>query len=164
MKKKLFVVLSTKCTSYIIGNQDSKLILHIFHVSPPLMPVYNYYFLFRLTHRLSVQSGLHDWAPPSTDHLPILNSYIDGLHAPRPIQIPIIGEIGNLLGKWMEKESGISCLRAKQKDPEVIMVTRTEHKRILSSGFPQIEAGLYTILLIKTYFDADFRMVLLVGT
>jgi len=39
----------------------------------------------RLTHRLSVQSGLHDWAPPSTDHLPILNSYIDGLHAPRPI-------------------------------------------------------------------------------
>jgi len=33
-----------------------------------------------------------------------------------------------------------------------------------AAGFPQKEAGLYTILLIKMYFDADFRMVLLVGT
>jgi len=39
----------------------------------------------RLTHRLSVQNGLHDWAPPQTEHLPNLNSFIDGLHAPRPI-------------------------------------------------------------------------------
>ena len=39
----------------------------------------------RLTHRVALQSGLHDWAPPGTEHLPRLDNNIDGLHAPRPL-------------------------------------------------------------------------------
>ena len=39
----------------------------------------------RLTHRVALQSGLHDWAPPGTEHLPRLDATIDGLHAPRPL-------------------------------------------------------------------------------
>ena len=39
----------------------------------------------RLTHRVALQSGLHDWAPPGTEHLPRLDNSIDGLHAPRPL-------------------------------------------------------------------------------
>uniref|UniRef100_T1L551 Calpain catalytic domain-containing protein n=2 Tax=Tetranychus urticae TaxID=32264 RepID=T1L551_TETUR len=39
----------------------------------------------RLTHRVSHKSGLHDWGPPGTNHLPLLEPEIFGLHAPRPI-------------------------------------------------------------------------------
>ena len=39
----------------------------------------------RLTHRVALQSGLHDWAPPGTNHLPRIDNNIDGLHAPRPL-------------------------------------------------------------------------------
>jgi len=39
----------------------------------------------RLTHRVALQPGLHDWAPPGTEHLPELDSSLDGLHAPRPL-------------------------------------------------------------------------------
>jgi len=39
----------------------------------------------RLTHRVALQPGLHDWAPQGTEHLPALDSSLDGLHAPRPL-------------------------------------------------------------------------------
>ncbi|KAI1286999.1 Calpain-D [Halotydeus destructor] len=39
----------------------------------------------RLTHRVSPRSGLHDWGPPGTNHVPFLDQEVFGLHAPRPI-------------------------------------------------------------------------------
>ena len=39
----------------------------------------------RLTHRLSLHPGLHDWGPTGSHHLPPLDSRLDGLHAPRPL-------------------------------------------------------------------------------
>jgi len=39
----------------------------------------------RLTHRVSLHQGLHDWAPPGTHNLPPLHHNLDGLHAPRPL-------------------------------------------------------------------------------
>ncbi|RWS27772.1 calcium-dependent cysteine protease-like protein [Leptotrombidium deliense] len=39
----------------------------------------------RLTHRVSQKSGLHDWGPPGTNHVPILEPEVFGLHAPRPL-------------------------------------------------------------------------------
>jgi len=39
----------------------------------------------RLTHRVSLRSGLHDWGPPGTNHIPILDPEVFGLHAPRPL-------------------------------------------------------------------------------
>jgi len=39
----------------------------------------------RLTHRLSLHSGLHDWGPPGSHHIPNLDSKLDGLHNPRPL-------------------------------------------------------------------------------
>ena len=39
----------------------------------------------KLTHRLSYKSGLHDWGPTGTNHVPILTQQVFGLHAPRPI-------------------------------------------------------------------------------
>ncbi|KAF7496727.1 Calpain-D [Sarcoptes scabiei] len=39
----------------------------------------------RLTHRVSYTSGLHDWAPCGTNHVPPIDRFMYGLHAPRPI-------------------------------------------------------------------------------
>ena len=39
----------------------------------------------RLTHRVALQAGLHDWGPPGAEHLPKIDSRLDGLHAPRPL-------------------------------------------------------------------------------
>ena len=39
----------------------------------------------RLTHRVALQAGLHDWGPPGQEHLPPLTHQLDGLHAPRPL-------------------------------------------------------------------------------
>ncbi|KAH9425508.1 Calpain-15 [Dermatophagoides pteronyssinus] len=39
----------------------------------------------RLTHRLSYSSGLHDWGPFGTNHVPSIDRFMYGLHAPRPI-------------------------------------------------------------------------------
>eukprot|EP00095_Tigriopus_kingsejongensis_P005938 maker-scaffold316_size209483-snap-gene-1.35 protein:Tk05938 transcript:maker-scaffold316_size209483-snap-gene-1.35-mRNA-1 annotation:"PREDICTED: calpain-D-like" len=39
----------------------------------------------RLTHRLSATPGLHDWGPPSSEHHPVIDSGINGLHEPRPV-------------------------------------------------------------------------------
>ncbi len=39
----------------------------------------------RLTHRLSIHSGLHDWGPSGTLHMPSLDTKVDGLHEPRPL-------------------------------------------------------------------------------
>lgn len=39
----------------------------------------------RLSHRVSSQPGLHDWAPPHLDHVPPLDKTLDGLHDPRPL-------------------------------------------------------------------------------
>ncbi|OTF74448.1 hypothetical protein BLA29_003679 [Euroglyphus maynei] len=39
----------------------------------------------RLTHRLSFSSGLHDWGPFGTNHVPSIDRFMYGLHAPRPI-------------------------------------------------------------------------------
>lgn len=39
----------------------------------------------RLTHRVSHRSGLYDWGPPGTSHLPMLSQEVFGLHAPRPL-------------------------------------------------------------------------------
>jgi len=39
----------------------------------------------RLTHRVSHCSGLYDWGPPGTSHLPMLSQEVFGLHAPRPL-------------------------------------------------------------------------------
>ena len=34
---------------------------------------------------LMLQAGLHDWGPPGTEHIPPLDSSLDGLHSPRPL-------------------------------------------------------------------------------
>ena len=39
----------------------------------------------RLTHRVALQPGLHDWGPAGAEHIPRLDSKLDGLHAPRPL-------------------------------------------------------------------------------
>lgn len=39
----------------------------------------------RLTHRVSYSSGLHDWGPFGTNHVPPIDRFMYGLHAPRPI-------------------------------------------------------------------------------
>jgi len=39
----------------------------------------------RLTRRLSLHSGLHDWGPPGTHHIPHLDTKLEGLHNPRPL-------------------------------------------------------------------------------
>ena len=39
----------------------------------------------RLTHRVALQSGLHDWGPVGAEHIPRLDTRLDGLHAPRPL-------------------------------------------------------------------------------
>jgi hypothetical protein len=39
----------------------------------------------RLTHRVALQAGLHDWGPAGAQHIPLLDSTLDGLHAPRPL-------------------------------------------------------------------------------
>ncbi|CAB3373698.1 Hypothetical predicted protein [Cloeon dipterum] len=39
----------------------------------------------RLTHRLANSVGLHDWGPSNTNHWPLIDSKVDGLHAPRLI-------------------------------------------------------------------------------
>jgi hypothetical protein len=39
----------------------------------------------RLTHRLANSVGLHDWGPPNTNHWPLIDGKVDGLHAPRLI-------------------------------------------------------------------------------
>lgn len=44
-----------------------------------------YYISHRLTHRASLSSGLHDWGPAGTNHLPPIDRFLYGLHAPRPI-------------------------------------------------------------------------------
>lgn len=40
----------------------------------------------KLTHRVSATSGLHDWGPVGSEHLPKLDSVTAGLHSPRPIK------------------------------------------------------------------------------
>jgi len=37
----------------------------------------------RLTHRVALQPGLHDWGPRGQEHIPPLDKSLDGLHAPR---------------------------------------------------------------------------------
>jgi calpain-15 len=39
----------------------------------------------RLTHRVALQAGLHDWGPLGQEHIPKLDHTLDGLHAPRPL-------------------------------------------------------------------------------
>ena len=39
----------------------------------------------RLTHRVALQPGLHDWGPQGAEHIPRLDTRLDGLHAPRPL-------------------------------------------------------------------------------
>jgi len=39
----------------------------------------------RLTHRVALQPGLHDWGPLGADHIPRIDSTLDGLHAPRAL-------------------------------------------------------------------------------
>ena len=39
----------------------------------------------RLTHRVALQAGLHDWGPLGQEHIPKLDNTLDGLHAPRPL-------------------------------------------------------------------------------
>jgi len=39
----------------------------------------------RLTHRVSLQPGLHDWAPPGLQNQPTISGSLGGLHAPRPL-------------------------------------------------------------------------------
>ena len=39
----------------------------------------------RLTHRVALQAGLHDWGPHGAEHIPRLDTRLDGLHAPRPL-------------------------------------------------------------------------------
>lgn len=39
----------------------------------------------RLTHRVSQTSGLNDWGVPGSNHIPPIDRFMYGLHAPRPI-------------------------------------------------------------------------------
>uniref|UniRef100_A0A6G1S8V7 Calpain-D n=1 Tax=Aceria tosichella TaxID=561515 RepID=A0A6G1S8V7_9ACAR len=39
----------------------------------------------KLTHRVSAVSGLHNWGPSKTNHVPPLDSVTAGLHTPRPL-------------------------------------------------------------------------------
>lgn len=39
----------------------------------------------KLTHRVSLTKGLHDWGPAGKNHLPPLDTVTAGLHSPRPL-------------------------------------------------------------------------------
>jgi len=39
----------------------------------------------KLTHRVSVSPGLHDWGPTGVNHVPALDTITSGLHSPRPL-------------------------------------------------------------------------------
>lgn len=44
-----------------------------------------FFIAHTLTHRVSYDSGLHDWGNPGVNHIPAFDSITYGLHAPRPL-------------------------------------------------------------------------------
>lgn len=82
--KESYNVVSTRGVLYTV---DSVPPLHrqVINVLTQLEGCGGFSIAHRLTHRLSSSSGLAEWGPPTSQHEPLIDSGISGLHDPRPV-------------------------------------------------------------------------------